>query len=1202
MPGRISIPFLTSRASLINNESSDTVHRSSIISSSGGPKTDRGVSRRTTLPPRKILLGICCMNTKSQGNPMKALIRRLEASGVFDINIFGDDVILNKPIEEWPKVECLIGFYSNGFPLEKAIDYVRLVKPIEVNRLDKQPLLRNRLLMYETLRAYEIPCPDFMFIDHDRMGHHVLEETDDFIVYDGRKMMKPFVEKPIDGDDHNIWIYYPLSVGGGCKKLIRKTDDKSSEFDPYCNKIRRNGQYLYEPFLPTQGLDLKLYMVFSNYSHAEARKAPTVDGRVMRSKDGKEIRYPIALSEFEKVLGALVVKAFGQNFCGFDVLRTKGGSVVCDVNGWSFVKGNQRYYDDAALLLQRYFLDKMSVKFPIVPIAADEQHPHTEDELHNTYYEHGEYEEDQLNSSSLRSVLVVMRHGDRRPKEKLKFKTTNPLLLEYFEGKPGNSEILVKSPEDMVVLSARVKKILSESNAASNSDEYAKFDMLRMVLELHESFEGLTRKVQLKPVEWSDSGSTTPSKLLVVVKWGGELTDMGRAQAEDLGRHLRQTLFPVSSDDGADDSLLRLHSSFRHDFKIYSSIEGRCQTTAAAFTKGFLDLEGDLTPILVSLVCYDDFARELLDEPIPKEDRDKVKRRIEEMLHQDSASEEELVPKMVPTEDQDGNGGLLSAVRALLKEGNPHQCLIKIHEACNRFINELNFEIKKIAEENPMVLDAQLTVNPPRSSTAYQRVRTISGTPSGGTEVPFTGPGPRLQQRVEDLVVLRWVQLRRIEHRWTKLVYGFTTNTPGQYDTSKVTDLWDCAYYDIVHHNEQLPQAALMVLQRDLMRVLMPMHAWVSTAEFGITATDKLRIGVETTWRLLQKVVNDVEFMLVDEGEPAKVDPQLTLSTPPAVEAQSLAASKSPSKSPSAVNLLVEDPARAFARAGRSTSGTSGVFESSVSERNNGGGGSGLATPVATGNTAPAGGRSKSSKVPPQLRALLRQAMRDGSDWHPQLHDTVAQITGMKTSKAVRTRVYVTSASTMHSLLNVLAFGKDVSDEDPIDRSSFAHVTDLHYLSHFVIRCFEEPATPGVDLGSSSDLPDDASPRDFLAARRSLARSISANRMVASSSSSPMSKNNVRYTVEVLFSAGVMCKDQVEGCSIPGDSLRENQLCVAPLESICKQDVCSLEDFDAYLTEILAEFGKLSQEETKHIADTYDSSAVPSPFNTAVNV
>ena len=46
--------------------------------------------------------------------------------------------------------------------------------------------------------------------------------------------------------------------------------------------------------------------------------------------------------------------------------------------------------------------------------------------------------------------------------------------------------------------------------------------------------------------------------------------------------------------------LLRLHSTYRHDLKIYSSDEGRVQSSAAAFTQGLLDLEGDsLTPILV---------------------------------------------------------------------------------------------------------------------------------------------------------------------------------------------------------------------------------------------------------------------------------------------------------------------------------------------------------------------------------------------------------------------------------------------------------------------------------------------------------------------------------------------------------------------------------------------------------------------------
>jgi len=51
----------------------------------------------------------------------------------------------------------------------------------------------------------------------------------------------------------------------------------------------------------------------------------------------------------------------------------------------------------------------------------------------------------------------------------------------------------------------------------------------------------------------------------------------------------------------------------RHDLKIYSSQEGRCQKTAAAFCKGLLELEGDLTPILVSLVRKDEVTQELLE-------------------------------------------------------------------------------------------------------------------------------------------------------------------------------------------------------------------------------------------------------------------------------------------------------------------------------------------------------------------------------------------------------------------------------------------------------------------------------------------------------------------------------------------------------------------------------------------------------------
>ncbi len=91
---------------------------------------------------------------------------------------------------------------------------------------------------------------------------------------------------------------------------------------------------------------------------------------------------------------------------------------------------------------------------------------------------------------------------------------------------------------------------------------------------------------------------------LFILKWGGDLTHSGIEQAKLLGQTFRIQAYPKCENTG--NGLLRLHSTYRHDLKCYSSEEGRCMKSAAAFLQGLLQLDGNLIPIITSMVRKDD--------------------------------------------------------------------------------------------------------------------------------------------------------------------------------------------------------------------------------------------------------------------------------------------------------------------------------------------------------------------------------------------------------------------------------------------------------------------------------------------------------------------------------------------------------------------------------------------------------------------
>ncbi|EDL79986.1 similar to KIAA0377-like protein (predicted), isoform CRA_b [Rattus norvegicus] len=494
--------------------------------------------------------------------------------------------------------------------------------------------------------------------------------------------------------------------------------------------------------MPTDGTDVKVYTVGPDYAHAEARKSPALDGKVERDSEGKEVRYPVMLTAMEKLVARKVCVAFKQTVCGFDLLRANGHSFVCDVNGFSFVKNSMKYYDDCAKILGNTIMRELAPQFQIpwsIPTEAEDIPivPTTSGTMFFALFEkHGGYKTGKLKlkrPEQLQEVLDITR-----------------LLLAELEKEPG----------------------------AEIEEKTGKLEQLKSVLEMYGHFSGINRKVQLTyyphGVKASSEGQDlqreppAPS-LLLVLKWGGELTPDGRVQAEELGRAFR-CMYPGGQGDYAGFpgcGLLRLHSTFRHDLKIYASDEGRVQMTAAAFAKGLLALEGELTPILVQMVKSANMNGLLdSDSDSLSSCQHRVKARLHHILQQDAPFGPEDYDQLAPT----GSTSLLNSMSVIQ---NP----VKVCDQVFALIENLTHQIRERMQD-PSSVDLQLY----HSET-----------------------------------------LELMLQRWSKLERDFRQKS-GRYDISKIPDIYDCVKYDVQHNGSLGLQgtAELLRLSKALADVVIP--------------------------------------------------------------------------------------------------------------------------------------------------------------------------------------------------------------------------------------------------------------------------------------------------------------------------------------------------------------------------------------------
>ncbi|KAG2013687.1 cortical actin cytoskeleton protein asp1 [Coprinopsis cinerea AmutBmut pab1-1] len=820
------------RTSLYLSSTSPEKRSSSILTRSSSPSSissysDLALTADSLREQRNghtVVLGICAMDIKARSKPMREILTRLveRARGSIEVKVFGDKVILDEDVENWPRCDVLISFFSTDFPLDKAISYVKLRNPFCINELIPQALLWDRRLVGAVLDHLKVPTPRRIEVSRDggpkvdaelldlmkkKLGitlggftvtpEVILREDGNALIIDGQVMEKPFVEKPVSGEDHNVYIYFR---GGGGRRLFRKVGNKSSELDPTLNHPRTDGSYIYEEFVDVDNSeDIKVYTVGKEYTHAETRKSPVVDGVVRRNNEGKEIRFVTRLTDEEKLWANRICEGFGQRVCGFDLLRSENGAVsqVIDVNGWSFVKGNSSYYDKAADILAALCMRvSSSIERPLPSAAAGTEESPT---------------------WLLKANVTVFRHADRTPKQKLKFNFpigepwTQPFVT-LLNGE--TEEIILREKEQLSWIAAAIEEA---RNLGADGDELNKLTQLSNALFRKIDLPGT--KAQLKPVySKRQAGQVRKlTKLTLVFKWGGEFTHSARYQSRDLGENMKKDISIMNKE-------------VLHNVKIFTSSERRVIASAEVFAAALLDPQHPSYSTPTSHQASADKNTGFINKNVPQQQQ------------QPNQSPLKLIVRKDLLDDSNAAKDLMDDVKKRLK------ILLRPGESEKR--PELTWP-KSMKKEPVEVVKEVIELLSSFRDTMRRNFETLNV--------------EEIQQRwcCDDAPFL-------FRERWEKLFEDFCDVKQEKFDPSRVSELYDTIKYCALHH-----RTFLFAIFNEHGQTDFPPHQdrrihelysrakalfdLVAPQEYGIEPDEKEEIGVLTSLPLLRNVVSDLE-------------------------------------------------------------------------------------------------------------------------------------------------------------------------------------------------------------------------------------------------------------------------------------------------------------------------------------------------------
>jgi hypothetical protein len=265
-------------------------------------------------------------------------------------------------------------------------------------------------------------------------------------------------------------------------------------------------------------------------------------------------------------------------------LRVGGKSYVIDVNGFSFVKDNDLYYNSCAKILRDMFYNAKK--------ASDLRKLTT----------HEAPSEEKSQKWVLKGMVTVVRHADRTPKQKFKYSFRSEIFISLLKGY--KEEVIIREVSDLEIVLKAIKIAQEQKLEDAN-----KLKILANTLEKKLKFPGT--KIQLKPV--LDENNDV-EKVQFILKWGGEATHSARYQATDLGEMSRQDLSLLNKD-------------ILDNVQVFSSSERRVLLTANLWANSIFDSNKGEN--------YIEIRKDLLDDSNAAKDlMDKVKKQLKPLLRE----------------------------------------------------------------------------------------------------------------------------------------------------------------------------------------------------------------------------------------------------------------------------------------------------------------------------------------------------------------------------------------------------------------------------------------------------------------------------------------------------------------------------------------------------------------------------------------